>query len=262
MGAGFLLGLVLAVLSAYSIGIGGIEPRQAESWISEGRLLVTQAGFPEGRAVFPVEEGQAVAEDGTTPLVPRFADPGRLADAATLLALLIDGDGVNKILLQDGPPVGELFAEAETLSSKGPSLPIIRITGASVTADRATVTAQRGMRAFTEFVQAEQERGQIPERQRLQLKVLREPVGATLLAGRSLTSPIVLFAGVLIGSLILAMGLENLRSRRQLEPWGGRPRGYVEPYPLEPDPLSQEFAEVASGRPLPTDPRDGGPDRR
>ena len=44
---GLVLGIVLAVLAAYQLP--SLTPRGSETWTSESSLLVTQAGFPEGR---------------------------------------------------------------------------------------------------------------------------------------------------------------------------------------------------------------------
>ena len=79
---GLVLGIVLAVLAAYQLP--SMTPRGSETWSSESSLLVTQAGFPEGRSTLPTdgtgEVGGGTGSGGQSGQL-EFADPDRLSGA-------------------------------------------------------------------------------------------------------------------------------------------------------------------------------------
>lgn len=248
--AGVIVGALLAFLSAYRVGYGGVEPRQTEQWASAGTLRVTQTGLPELRATFPVETGQGVPG----PITPQFSDPARFSAAAPTIARLIDSDGVYKILLRNGVTLDDdnyLTAEAEQQDQRGGFLPIIMVTAIATSSDGAIANAKGGIRALRTFFVQEQTAAGITARERILLKVLREPAKAEVVTERSLTSPIILFLGMVVGTLVLAMALENVRSGRSGQAWGddGRLGGSNGP-PTAHDrdgALEEELAGISSG---------------
>ena len=217
---GVILGALLAFLSAYRVDFDArsVEPRQTEQWKSLGTLRVTQTGLPELRATFPVETGQG-ASGSTT---PQFSDPARFAAAAPVIARLIESDGVDRLLLQDGVTQDDdnyLTAEAEQLDQRGGFLPIIRVAAIATSADGAIANARSGIRALRSFFVQEQAAAGIVGRERIVLRPLWQPAKAEVVRERSLTSPIILFVGMVVGTLVLAMALENVRSDRSRQIW-------------------------------------------
>src|SRR3954447_23186863 len=95
--AGFGFAVVLALLASYQpVFAGGIslKARGTETWSATSSLLVTQAGFPEGRVTLPQKQiDTGVTASGDQAVDPgvhapsdeiQFADPGRLAALADL----------------------------------------------------------------------------------------------------------------------------------------------------------------------------------
>ena len=64
---GLLLGVFFAVFASYSISPAGLKPRGVSTYSSQSQLLVTQAGFPEGRVVLPVAPPASTTWPTSTP---------------------------------------------------------------------------------------------------------------------------------------------------------------------------------------------------
>src|SRR4029077_17283400 len=80
--AGFVLALVLALLSVVRVSSHGLSYRESQLWSAKMRLQVTQSGFPEGRLY---AERSLGSTDGTPePVSPGepVVDPARFATLA------------------------------------------------------------------------------------------------------------------------------------------------------------------------------------
>ena len=73
---------------------GGSKLEKHETWLSASTLLVTQAGFPWGRAILDEMCRRRQRAAGKDEIVPRFGDPGRYSGLAALYAELAKGDAV------------------------------------------------------------------------------------------------------------------------------------------------------------------------
>jgi hypothetical protein len=206
---GLVVGFALAFLSFVSIGGGGLKYRDSEKWVSYTTLYVTQSGFPAGRAVIPGVDPNASTPGAGT----RFADPARFSALAILYAQLINSDAVRAVMLQKGPIDGNIEAAPVTTPNGDEALPLVQIAATSSTPAMAEALAGRASVAFRDYLRAQQQRSAIRPQDRAFATSLRRPDQAVLLAGRSLTKPIVILITTLIVTLGLAFVLENLNPK-------------------------------------------------
>ncbi len=205
---GTALALGLAVLSVARVGPGGLEYREQELWQTESTLLLTQRGFPEGRALFPPSE---IPEPGETPELYPYASIGRFTSLVDLYAQLANSDAVKAIMLRDAPLVGTTQAVVIPPSTSSGSSPLISILGEGTTAQRAASMVQRGTRAFRTHLSRQQARAGIPAAERVQVRILKRVDRPVRLEGRKKTLPIVVLLAVLSATIGLAFILENAR---------------------------------------------------
>ena len=217
--AGLALALLLAVLAYANISFDGgltLEPRGTETWQSQSVVLITQTGFPYGRAV--PEYSQADPDSGAPP-VP-LGDQDRFAALAQIYSKLANSDQVRIALRDDVAIPGDVMAEA-TVNESGQPLPLMTITATSNTAADAQKLANGTMDAFRRYVEEQQVRADIPSGERTRLEVLERGEEPLLLAPRKKTLPGLVFFAVMIGMLGLIYILENLRPQPRTTPAPG-----------------------------------------
>ena len=204
---GLLFALALATLSMVRVTGEGLQYRESELFASSTRLLVTQRGFPWGRAV--AEE--AVVEQQAEQLGLRFANPDRFISLAFLYAELATSDPVKRLMRRDGPINGELFAGA--VVQQNVTLPLVDIEAVTTDAKRSIELSQRATMAFEKYLRQQQNANDVPSGDRVVVQVVSRSPGARLFQGRSTTLPIIIFLTVMIATIGLAFILENLRPR-------------------------------------------------
>jgi hypothetical protein len=219
---GILLGIVLAVLAAYKVGWDGgpsLEPRGSETWKSESSLLVTQAGFPEGRVVLP-----ETTLPGTVPTTPdpppdtgdkklEFADPLRFAFLAQLYAQLAVSDRVLEAV--PGKPDRDQIEAVPVEGLAATQLPVIQVATTAATAEAARDLNTNLVKALQDVLASDQERADISSQQRTRVDLLSAPAAPTKTAGRTLTSSILALLLCLIGAVAVAHLLAAIRDRRE-----------------------------------------------
>jgi hypothetical protein len=204
---GLLLALSLALLSMVKVSGDGLQYRESELWASSTRLLVTQRGFPWGRAV----TDEAAIEQQADQLGVRFANPDRFISLAFLYAELATSDPVKRIMRQDGPILGQLFAGA--VVQQNVTLPLVDIEAVTTDRRQAIALSERATAAFETYLRQQQNANAVPSADRVVVQVLSRSRGARLFQGRSTTLPIIIFLTVMISIIGLAFILENLRPR-------------------------------------------------
>jgi hypothetical protein len=212
---GVVLGLITAFLAAYQPTTSGFERRGSEEWSSNSLILVTQKGFPWGRVTLPVAPlpGEATSPETATVLeeaireesdrVP-YADPTRFSALALLYSVMSYSDRVRENL--PGRPVpGQVTALPFDPTGQGDDLlPILQITTNSDSASAARELNRQTVAGLRRTILDEQRSSSIPENERVQLQVLSEPAGATLVAGRSWVSSILALMLCIGGAIALA----------------------------------------------------------
>ena len=207
---GMLLAIVLTVLSVAKLTPNGLEYRKPQIWQAQSTLLLTQPGFPEGRALFPnpATSGQRSKYS--------YAGPDRFASLTALYSAFAQSDEVRALVRSEGAPAGSSIAATPLIpagSNAYTLLPVISLFGNAQSARDAVKTTQLGIQAFIGFLERNQRQAEIPDSQRVHVEVLSRPRAAVVIEPRKKTLPIVVFLTVLTGTIGLVFVLENLRSR-------------------------------------------------
>jgi hypothetical protein len=223
-----VIGLVLAVSLAFAslatVGFAdgslSISHRQQETWQATTRLFVTQQGFPWGRTVLPAVSPTPVPPNSTPS--EQFADPTRLAGLAVYYAQLINGDLIQRQILnyliqrqilKSVPPGTVLSAAPVTDPATNTPLALVDVMSVAHTPAQAERVSRAGAGLFRSYIARQQASAAIPLHQRVLLQVVSTK--AALTAGRKKTLAIVAFLAVLIATIALTFVLENHRPRIQ-----------------------------------------------
>ena len=206
--AGVLLAAALAFLSMVRVSGDGLSYRESELWSSTTRVLVTQQGFPWGRATAEELDAKSQAEQ----LGVRFAPPDRFISLAVLYAQLAISDPIRQIMLREGPIRGQITA-VPLVVQQNVALPLIDIVAVAEDPRDTTALGKRATAALAEYLRQQQETNAVPVTDRVVVQVLSKPKAPVLFEGRSQTLPIVIFLTAIIATIALAFILENLRPR-------------------------------------------------
>jgi hypothetical protein len=207
---GLGLAIVLGVLAAYTPSSGGLEKRGASTYSSTSRLLVTQAGFPEGRVVLPTPPpGEELKPDKVG-----FADPARFMALADLYTKLILSDEVRR-QIPERPTAAQVDAEPIASVSGSPILPIIELTTHSSSQAAARQLNLHTVAALRSLLKQRQASNGIPVGERVQIGILNAPSRGFLTGSPSHTASILAFLLCLIGTVAVTHLLEAIRLRRE-----------------------------------------------
>ena len=207
---GTLLAVALTVLTVAKVTSDGLAYRKAETWQAQTTLLLTQPGFPEGRALFPNSKTQGERSKYS------YSDPTRFASLTALYSQFAQSDEVRALVRREGSPPGSSVSAAPVIppgSSAYTLLPVIALFGTAQSRSDAVETTRLASDAFMAFLDRKAREAEIPESQRVQVEVLAQPRGAVVVEPRKKTLPIVVLLTVLTGTMCLVFVLENLRSR-------------------------------------------------
>jgi hypothetical protein len=217
--AGLVAAAALALLSVARVSFTGGSPkltyRKPSIWQARTALLMTQNGFPWGRAIQGFLPGNP--QTGA-PAVP-VGDTSRLSDLSSLYVQLANGDAVQRLMFATGRVRGAMNA-APVYSFAVPGsglnaslLPMINIVGTATSPQDAIETADLGTRAFLTYLGRQQQAARIPPNDRVVMQILNRPAGAQMVSGHRRTLPVVIFVSVMSIFVALAFVLENLRPR-------------------------------------------------
>lgn len=225
--AGVLLGIVLAVLAAYQVSWDGgpsLKPRGTETWKSESSLLVTQAGFPEGRVTLPAAPPAQGTLPGSTPVEPEppkdrieFADPLRFSFLAQLYAQLAVSDRVIDQL--PGDPDPEQIEAVPVEGAAATQLPVIQLITTAGSAAAAKALNANLVKSLQSFLESDQAAANIRAQERTRIELLSAPAPPVMTAGRSHTASILAFLLCVLGAVAVAHLLAALRFRKE-SGWG------------------------------------------
>jgi hypothetical protein len=198
--SGFIIAVSLALLSFLRVDLqnGTLTYREQEQWTSYATLLLTEPGFPYGQASVP--EGSSSS--------------ARFAELATIYSGLATSDEVRRLMRRDGPLHGAIVESAPvTVPGKDIILPLLTVSVVTSSPKLAISLTDRAAHAFQDYVAEEQRASGTPRSRRVVLELVRRPQGVTLLQGRSMTTPMVVFMTVMLAVFGLTFLLENLKPR-------------------------------------------------
>jgi len=217
--AGVLLGIALAVFAGYHVSSSGLTPRGTESWSAVSSILVTQAGFPEGRVTLPQKQIGAVPTEETEGTKPsdevEFADPARLSGLGDLYSKFLTSDVVLS-RVPGHPSPASVQASPFASSQGGLLLPVIQLTTMGPTAQAAHKTNVAVHKALLDYMDEQADANEIAKSRRIELKILVAPE-VMLLAKPKPTASILVFLLVMLGTVAATHLLEALRNRKQSE---------------------------------------------
>lgn len=196
---GLVLALLLSTMAVARVSSKGISFRKHEVWQSQSMLLLTQQGFPWGRAI---QSGDSY---------PGFSN---LTD---LYSQFANSDAVKFAMRRAGAPkTWKLTATPATPTNLNAALPVIELDGTAYSPKDALRATVLGRNAFLAFVANQQASGGIPQRDRIQLKILEDTTIPKVVQPRKFTLAIVVFIAVMTAFIALAFVFENSRSRAPL----------------------------------------------
>lgn len=203
---GIVIAILLSVLSVAKVTSGGLVYRKPEIWQSTSTVLLTQHGFPWGRATLPSAEVGAGSE---------FADPTRFSSLTDLYSQFANSDQVKSILLSEGAKKSWklLATPVQPVNPSTGGLPVILLAGQAYTPSEAVKATVLGRRAFLQYVSQQQQSAAIPDNQRIDIQTIQSATVPKVFLPRKKTLPIVILLAVLSATFGLAFVLQNLRPR-------------------------------------------------
>lgn len=214
---GLVLATLLAVFSTATVSFAGgphLAYRTPTVYEADTLVLVTQKGFPWGRAVLPLGG-------------PGYADPSRLALLAQLYATFVSSDAIQTQILHRGGSERVSARAMQSNQSTG-SLPYIIVSGFATSPADAVHASFAGTAALKRFVESQQNAAGIAPVDRAVLRTIQDPLTVSIAVPHKKTTPIVVFMTVILATLGLILALENLRPRVRLVE---RARGAADPPP-------------------------------
>jgi hypothetical protein len=206
---GLALTVALALISYIRVSPDGGSYRAAEGWSNDATLALSQPGFPELRVLPRTSESSP------------FATPEELASLVDLYAALATSDAVVAVLKRKGEVEPEdikegalPFSAGAVPSSVGGGSQLMRVTGTGTSPAEATALTIATTDAFLALVRRRQREANIPERQRVEVRVVKRSGEPVLIAPRSKTTPIVILLAGLTIVFAAAFVRDNARRTR------------------------------------------------
>jgi capsular polysaccharide biosynthesis protein len=201
---GLTVTFALTFVSLVRVSGDGMILRRPPIYQATSTLLVTQAGFPLGRAAPPDYQQSADA---------------RMQYLAGLYAELATSETVRAVIERDGTRLPLPRASYDVTQRIEPvnhvALPLIEVVGMSTSGGGAVAIANRVAAGIQRYIRVNQNRVRTPEAQRVDLRVVSRADRADMLRGVKLTTPIMLLMLGLIVTLGCAFTRDNLlRNRR------------------------------------------------
>jgi hypothetical protein len=208
LAGGFILATSLAFLVSFKPTLGGAEWRSEATFKSTSRVIVTQPGFPLGRATLPGSDpAQPVDPSGAK--LKTFAPSERFSELAVVYSYLAQSDQVRN-LIKPEPVQDQIAVETIPNPVTGDPLPLLEIatTAHSGVASRALNNAV--IAALREYLQRNVRQSGVPADQSVELKVLNPPKSGELASGRSITLSVIVWFLAMAAALVAVYLLENL----------------------------------------------------
>jgi hypothetical protein len=216
LAGGLVLATLLAILVTFKVTPGGLEWRSQASFTSLSKVIVTQPGFPWGRATLP-------GSDPTQPIAPSgrkleaFAPPERFNDLAVIYSYLAQSDSVQELITPD-PLEDQITVFPIANEATGDLLPLLQIETAANSKEASKTLNSAVVSALRRYLERNVRENDVPAAERVQLEVLNPPKAGTLIGGRSLTLSVIVWLLAMAATFVAVYVLENLYPGR----WAGQ----------------------------------------
>jgi hypothetical protein len=205
---GLVAATVVAVLASFKVSPSGVEWRSEPTYSSTSRTIVTQRGFPLGRAALPMPiPTEEPARNG--PSTPRFAPPERMTELAVVYSYIAKSDQV-KTLITPVPLDQQINVAAVSNPATGDPLPLMEIATTAHSAPGARALNRAVINSLKQYLDRHGEANDVPPDERVTLDVLNSPPLGVLVGGRTPTLSVVLWLLILALTLVAVYVLENL----------------------------------------------------
>jgi hypothetical protein len=203
---GFIAATLIAILVTFKPGGAGLEWRAEAVYLSTSKILVTQPGFPTGRATLPGADPSQPAPSN----LQTFAPSSRFTELAVVYSYLAQSDEVRRRITPK-PLQQQITVNTVPNPATNEPLPLLEVGAMSKSAtgsrelNRAAISALRG------YLDKNVAENNVPASERVTLQVLNPPKQGKLIAGHSLTRSVIAWLLLMVGTLIAIYVLENLR---------------------------------------------------
>jgi hypothetical protein len=214
--SGAVLAIVLSVLSYGMPGLKGgkptIIPRGSEVWQGDAEILISEEGFPYGRAVTQVIPGKGVDVPAQT-----YGDESYLSNLSSVYAAMANGNALQQEVAKDTHfavcpakvTCGTILAAEVADPNTSAPLPLVTITASAPTAGEAAKLATTTVSVLKGEITQQEAASGTPVDQRVELQTLKSGSPATLSQGYSKSIPMLVLFAVLSASIALAFILNN-----------------------------------------------------
>jgi capsular polysaccharide biosynthesis protein len=203
---GLTVTFALMFLALVRVSGEGMVLRQPPIYQARSQLLVTQEGFPLGRAAPP---DYAEADSAQA----------RMEYLAGLYAELATSETVRSVIERDGSRVPLRPKSYQVTQLVTPinqrTFPLIEVVGMSTSEGQAVAIANRVASGLRRYILVNQNRNRVPTSQRVGLRIVTPAEDAEVLQGVKLTTPIMLFMLGLIVTLACAFTRDNVTRNRR-----------------------------------------------
>lgn len=210
---GTLTGAVLAVLAygqpTLSHGKPTIVPRGAEIWQAQSEILITQGNDPYGRSLPVYSKAQSPTGGTAVPIGGQQLETG----LAPVVATLANGDAFRERVKAAARVPGTFTAAALEDMITSNELPFVTLTASAPTRSDAILVAARAANVLRSYEAQQQAAAGVAVGDRLQLQIVQRGLSPVLEKGHKPTIPVLVFFVFIIGSVMLALTLENARIR-------------------------------------------------
>lgn len=203
-----MVALALALLSYVRVSGDGLAYRNPEVWSNEATLELSDPSYPELRSK-----------------LPPTADPNRFTSLVEQYVALATSDDVLNSLMRQGlisrrpeeSGLGAISATSVASPINGAITPLLKITGMATTPAQATRLTMRATDTLIKVATARQVKAQIPESQRVKLRISTRASVPKLAGPRSKTSFIIILLAGLTVTVAAAFVRENLRRKAEAD---------------------------------------------
>ena len=198
--SGFVVALALAMLSYVRVSADGLTYRNPEIWSNEATLELSDPSYPELRST-----------------LPPTADPNRFTSLVEQYVALATSDDVLRSLMKQGlisrrpeeSALGAISATSVASPINGAITPLLKITGMATSPVQATRLTIRATDTLIKVATARQVKANIPESQRVKLRVSTRASVPKLIGPRSKTTFIIILLAGLTATVAAAFMRDN-----------------------------------------------------
>ena len=209
---GLILATLLAFLVTFKPSLGGVEWRSQATFESSSRVIVTQPGFPLGRATLPGSD-PALTTPPPGSKLKTFAPSERFSELAVVYSYLAQSDQIRN-LIKPEPVQDQIAVENIPNPVTGDPLPLLELTTTANSREASRVLNSAVIGALRQYLQRNVRESGVPADQSVQLQVLNPPKSGELASGRSPTLSVIVWFLAMAAALVAVYLLENLYPTR------------------------------------------------